>query len=126
MHDGSLATLWDVMDHYNKGGIANPFLDGGMQRLGLTEPEIDDLVAFLFTLTDERYAKLNAQELAKQRARKNKRPERDTAVALGKKGNFGDIGVSPNLEVKNPADVGAYGDEAAAGKTTQKAKTPAK
>ncbi|MFL5352981.1 cytochrome-c peroxidase [Archangium sp.] len=126
MHDGSLATLWDVMDHYNKGGIANPFLDGGMQRLGLTEPEIDDLVAFLFTLTDERYAKFNAQEQAKQRARKNTRPERDTAVALGKKGNFGDIGVSPNLEVKNPADVGAYGGEAAAGKTTQKAKTPAK
>ena len=51
MHDGSLATLWDVMDHYNKGGIPNPYLDGGMQRLGLTEPEIDDLVAFLFALT---------------------------------------------------------------------------
>src|SRR5579875_3117930 len=35
MHDGSLATLWDVMDHYNKGGVPNPFLDGGMQRLAL-------------------------------------------------------------------------------------------
>jgi cytochrome c peroxidase len=126
MHDGSLATLWDVMDHYNKGGIANPFLDGGMQRLGLSETEIDDMVAFLFTLTDERYAKLNAQEQTKQRARKNTRPQRDAAVALGKKGNFGDIGVSPNLEVKNPADVGVYGGEQAAGKTTQKAKTPAK
>jgi cytochrome c peroxidase len=126
MHDGSFATLWDVMDHYNKGGIANPFLDGGMQRLGLTEPEIDDLVTFLFTLTDERYAKLNAQEQARQRARKNTRPERDTAAALGKKGNLGDIGVSPNLEVKNPADMGVYDGEAAAGKTKQKAKTPAK
>jgi cytochrome c peroxidase len=49
MHDGSLATLWDVMDHYNKGGVANPFLDGGMQRLALSEAEINDLVAFLFT-----------------------------------------------------------------------------
>ncbi|MGQ0446521.1 MAG: cytochrome-c peroxidase, partial [Beijerinckiaceae bacterium] len=54
MHDGSLATLWDVMDHYNKGGVPNPFLDGGMQRLALSEAEIDDLVAFMFTLTDDR------------------------------------------------------------------------
>ena len=45
MHDGSVATLFDVMDHYNKAGVPNPYLDGGMQRLGLTEPEIDDLVA---------------------------------------------------------------------------------
>jgi len=51
MHDGSLPTLFDVMDHYNKGGVPNPYLDGGMQRLGLTEPEIDDLVAFMASLT---------------------------------------------------------------------------
>ena len=31
MHDGSLKTLWDVVDHYNKGGVANPFLDGGIK-----------------------------------------------------------------------------------------------
>ena len=24
MHDGSLATLWDVIDHYNKGGVPIP------------------------------------------------------------------------------------------------------
>jgi cytochrome c peroxidase len=109
MHDGSLVTLWDVMDHYNKGGIQNPYLDGGMQRLGLTEPEIDDLVAFLFTLTDARFDKLNAQELARQRGRKNKRPERDTATAMGKKGNLGDLAPDPDLKQKNPADLGAYG-----------------
>src|SRR5438128_283054 len=51
MHDGSLATLWDVMDHYNKGGVPNPNLDGGMQRLGLTEAEIDDMVNFMARLT---------------------------------------------------------------------------
>jgi len=50
MHDGSMQTLWDVLDHYNKGGVPNPNLDGGMQRLGLTEAEIDDMVAFLDTL----------------------------------------------------------------------------
>ena len=56
MHDGSMKTLWDVMDHYNKGGEANPFLDGGIEPLALTEEEIDQMVAFLFTLTDDRFA----------------------------------------------------------------------
>ncbi|MFP2931751.1 cytochrome-c peroxidase [Pyxidicoccus sp. 3LG] len=111
MHDGSLTTLWDVMDHYNKGGVANPYLDGGMQRLGLTEPEIDDLVAFMFTLTDERFAKQNTKRLAEQRARKNQRPERDTAVAMGKKGNLGDLAPNPDLSEKNPAELGVYGTE---------------
>src|SRR5262249_26476400 len=45
-HDGSQATLWDVMDHYNKGdGIKDPWLDEDMQPLALSEPEIDDVVA---------------------------------------------------------------------------------
>jgi cytochrome c peroxidase len=107
MHDGSLATLWDVMDHYNKGGISNPYLDGGMQRLGLTEPELDELVAFLATLTDDRYAKLGEQELARQRGKKNVRPERDTAVALGKTGHLGDLAPDPDLQ--SPADLGVFG-----------------
>jgi len=107
MHDGSLATLWDVIDHYNKGGTDNPFLDGGMQRLGLTEPEIDDLVAFLFALTSEDFKALEKKELASQRAKKSNRPERDTAIALGKKGHMGDL--APNPDIKNPADLGLYG-----------------
>ncbi len=109
MHDGSLATLWDVMDHYNKGGVPNPYLDGGMQRLGLTEPEIDDVVAFLFALTSTDLSALEKKELTAQRARKAKRPERDTAAALGQKGNLGDIGVTPDLAVENPASRGFYG-----------------
>lgn len=104
MHDGSLATLWDVMDHYNKGGVPNPFLDGGMQRLGLTEAEIDDLVAFMESLTSSSFAAFGKEEMAKQRAKKNVRPERDTEVAMGKKGNMGDIGPPPDL--KNPVDLG--------------------
>src|SRR5688572_33118041 len=87
MHDGSLVTLWDVMDHYNKGGVANPFLDGGMQRLGMTEPELDDLVAFMFALTSDRFAALGKKELGRQKGMKSKRPERDVATAMGKKGN---------------------------------------
>jgi cytochrome c peroxidase len=106
MHDGSLATLWDVMDHYNKGGVPNPFLDGGMQRLALSEAEIDDLVAFLFTLTDDRFADFNQAELTRQTALKTNRPQRETEIAEGRKGDLGDIGVSPDL--RNPASIGAY------------------
>ncbi len=104
MHDGSMATLWDVMDHYNKGGVPNPNLDGGMQRLGLTEAEIDDVVAFLATLTSAPLAQFGSAEMAKQRARKNDRPERDTAVATGKKGDLGDV--APTPDPTNPASFG--------------------
>jgi cytochrome c peroxidase len=50
-HDGSQATLWDVVDHYNKGdGIHNPFLDQDIQPLALSENDIDNLVAFMASL----------------------------------------------------------------------------
>jgi cytochrome c peroxidase len=82
MHDGSIATLWDVMDHYNKGGEANPYLDGGIEPLALTEREISQLVAFLFTLTDDRFADQNRAEWDRQRALAAKqRPLRDEMVA---------------------------------------------
>jgi cytochrome c peroxidase len=68
MHDGSLPTLWDVMDHYNKGGEPNAFLDGGMEPLALTEDEIDQVVAFLFTLTDGRFADENQRQFETQKA----------------------------------------------------------
>jgi cytochrome c peroxidase len=106
MHDGSLATLWDVMDHYNKGGVPNPFLDGGMQRLGLSEAEIDDVVAFLFTLTDDRFADFDKAEMARQTSLKNNRPQRDTETAEGRKGDIGDTGLTPDL--RNPASIGVY------------------
>jgi cytochrome c peroxidase len=106
MHDGSLATLFDVLDHYNKGGVPNPFLDGGMQRLALSEAEIDDLVAFLFTLTDDRFAEFNQAEMARQTALKTNRPQRETEIAEGRKGDLGDIGTNPDL--RNPASIGAF------------------
>lgn len=52
MHDGSLATLEDVMRHYNKGGKKSPHLDQQMKPLNLSEQEIQDLVAFMGALTD--------------------------------------------------------------------------
>lgn len=85
MHDGSMQTLWDVMDHYNKGGEANPFLDGGIEPLALSETEIEALVEFLATLTDKRFAAEQRDETARQRAVAAKqRPFRDDALALRK------------------------------------------
>jgi cytochrome c peroxidase len=86
-HDGSMDTLWDVMDHYNKGdGITDPWLDKDMQPLALTEPEIDDVVAFLASLTSPQYKKLGDREYARQLAlSKASRPQRDTARAFGPK-----------------------------------------
>jgi cytochrome c peroxidase len=100
------------MDHYNKGGVQNPFLDGGITRLGLTEPEIDDLVSFLSSLTGSRYQALGQKELARQKAlSRSKRPSRDNAAALGTlakgpglKGPFGDV--APNPTGKDPARIG--------------------
>jgi cytochrome c peroxidase len=107
MHDGSMATLWDVVDHYNKGGIPNPYLDGGIQRLGLTEAEIDDLVAFLFTLTDDRFADFNKAEMARQAAGKATRPQRDLDIVQGGKMGYGDPG-STAPDKRNPATIGAF------------------
>ena len=86
-HDGSQATLWDVLDHYNKGdGIRDPWLDKDMQPLGLTESEIDDVVAFLATLTSSQYREQGIKELERQHAlSRTNRPQRDTARAFGPK-----------------------------------------
>jgi cytochrome c peroxidase len=86
-HDGSQETLWDLIDHYNKGdGLQNPYLDEDMQPLALTETNIDDLVAFLASLTSANYKEQGAAELARQRAlSRTNRPQRDTARAFGPK-----------------------------------------
>ena len=58
MHDGSVPTLRAVVEYYNRGGNANPFMDPKMPRapLGLTEAEIEALVALLKSLSGEGYA----------------------------------------------------------------------
>jgi cytochrome c peroxidase len=86
-HDGSQATLWDVLDHYNKGdGVKDPWLDEDMQPLALSESEIDDVVAFLATLTSAQYQQQGVEDLARQRAlSRTSRPQRDTARAFGPK-----------------------------------------
>lgn len=56
LHDGSEPTLEAVVELYNKGGVANPYLDKDMQPLNLTESEKADLVAFMKALTGREQA----------------------------------------------------------------------
>ena len=51
MHDGSLATLEDVIEYYNRGANPNPHLDSELRPLRLTDCERTALVAFLRSLS---------------------------------------------------------------------------
>jgi len=53
MHDGSIKTLIDVVQFYNRGGNANRFLDKRIQPLQLTDAEVIDLAEFLRSLTSD-------------------------------------------------------------------------
>jgi cytochrome c peroxidase len=69
MHDGSLATLEQVVDHYAAGGReitagpnagdgrANPLKDPTVDGFRLSSEQRDQLVAFLHALTDESFIK---------------------------------------------------------------------
>lgn len=50
MHDGSIGTLSEVVDFYDRGGSANPGLDVELRPLRLTESEKQALLAFLDVL----------------------------------------------------------------------------
>ena len=58
MHDGSIATLEEVIEHYAAGGRAaqqgeaSPLLDDKLHRFVLTDDEKQQLIAFLTSLTD--------------------------------------------------------------------------
>ena len=51
MHDGSLASLDQVVDYYDRGGNRNAWLDPELRPLGLAEAEKSALVAFLRSLS---------------------------------------------------------------------------
>lgn len=67
MHDGSIATLEAVLRHYaaagrtvhtgeNKGdGSANPYKSNFIVGFELSQQELDDMLAFLHSLTDEKF-----------------------------------------------------------------------
>ncbi|MFZ5618651.1 MAG: cytochrome-c peroxidase [Pseudomonadota bacterium] len=74
MHDGSLRTLREVVQFYNtaisphedQNQEPNPFQSGGIRPLNLTEAQIDDLVAFLETLTSPEFEEAARASLANQ------------------------------------------------------------
>jgi cytochrome c peroxidase len=54
MHDGSMATLDEVIDHYGSGGkYDNPNKSRMVHQRSLTKDDRSDLIEFLKTLTDE-------------------------------------------------------------------------
>lgn len=55
MHDGSMATLEEVVDHFIEGGLGHPQQSDLVQPLSLTEQERSDLIAYLAALTDESF-----------------------------------------------------------------------
>jgi cytochrome c peroxidase len=52
MHDGSVASLAEVIDLYDRGGIERPSRDNDIRPLNLQSREKADLIAFLNTLSD--------------------------------------------------------------------------
>jgi cytochrome c peroxidase len=116
-HDGSQDTIWDTLDHYNKGGVQNPFLDGGIVPLGLSSQQEDDLAAFLLALTSPEYATQARKEYERQfKISRTRRPQRDTEAAMGLKGRngpgfagpFGDIGPGQDAMHEEPTRLGGY------------------
>jgi cytochrome c peroxidase len=54
MHNGSEATLEEVVELYNQGGrVKRDTLSAEIKPLNLSSQEVADLVAFLHTLTSE-------------------------------------------------------------------------
>jgi len=54
MHNGAVATLQDVIELYDRGGIERPSRDPDIRPLGLSPEEKADLIAFLRTLDGKR------------------------------------------------------------------------
>jgi cytochrome c peroxidase len=50
MHDGSMPSLFSVLEHYNAGGSANPGLSPEIQPLALSMQEMEAVVLFLESL----------------------------------------------------------------------------
>lgn len=55
MHDGSVATLEEVIDHYASGGVGFKNQSELVQGLEISKREKEDVIAFLHTLTDSTF-----------------------------------------------------------------------
>ena len=52
MHDGSLASLDDVVEFYRKGGHPNANLDPAIKPIEMSDQDASNLVAFLTALSE--------------------------------------------------------------------------
>jgi cytochrome c peroxidase len=66
MHDGSLKTLDEVVEFYNRGGKPNKNLDANIKQLHLSEQEKSDLVAFLKALSGEGWKHIKPPDVLPQ------------------------------------------------------------
>ena len=55
MHDGSMSSLEEVVEHYNNGGEKHFNQSDKIRPLGLTQQEQEDLISFLHSLTDQSF-----------------------------------------------------------------------
>lgn len=53
MHDGSIATIEEVIEYYDRGGNPNPYLDRELHPLNLTAEEKEALLEFLGALSGD-------------------------------------------------------------------------
>ena len=55
MHNGEIASLEEVIERYNQGGVNHIYKNERIQPLHLTEIEKNELIQFLYTLTDDTF-----------------------------------------------------------------------
>lgn len=55
MHDGSLKTLEEVIDHFDRGGVGHPDQSPAVRYMEWSEKEKTQLIAFLHSLTDSTF-----------------------------------------------------------------------
>jgi len=55
MHDGSMSSLLEVIEHYDKGGVGHWNQDARIKKRNLNKQEVNNLIIFLETLTDTSY-----------------------------------------------------------------------
>lgn len=64
MHDGSLTSLREVVNHYNRGGEGHPNQSELIKPLHLNSEEVTDLVSFLESLSDQKF--INSKNLSNE------------------------------------------------------------
>ena len=64
MHDGSLATLEEVVEFYRAGGIANAHLDPVIEPIELTQTDALNLMAFLRALSRRAQPRTTAEDVS--------------------------------------------------------------